>query len=47
MIIIYAYRNEEIGGTMMVSAILQVLLFAVIPFIWWFFTARNKEPFQA
>ncbi|KOY80570.1 CPBP family intramembrane metalloprotease [Lysinibacillus macroides] len=31
----------------MISGILQVLLFSVIPFIWWFFTGRKKEPFQA
>ena len=29
----------------MVGAILQVLLFAVVPFIWWLITARKKENF--
>ena len=27
------------------GAIFQVLLFSVIPFIWWFVTARKKESF--
>ena len=27
------------------NAIIQVLLFSIIPLIWWFFTARKKENF--
>lgn len=29
----------------LISAILQVMLFSVIPFIWWLCTARKKQPF--
>jgi len=29
----------------MISAIVQVMLFSVIPFIWWFFTARKEQSF--
>lgn len=29
----------------LVNAIVQLLLFSIIPFIWWFFTARKKEKF--
>lgn len=28
-----------------ISAIIQVILFSVIPFCWWFFTARKKQSF--
>ena len=28
-----------------VSSILQIILFAIIPFIWWFITARKKQSF--
>lgn len=31
--------------SMMLSAIIQVILFSIIPFIWWFVTARKKENF--
>lgn len=30
-----------------VSSILQIVLFSVIPFIWWFITARKHEKFSA
>ena len=29
----------------LISAILQVMLFSMIPFIWWLCTARKKQPF--
>lgn len=29
----------------LISAVLQVILFSVIPFIWWLCTARKKQPF--
>ncbi len=29
----------------MLNAIIQVVLFSIIPFIWWFLTARKKENF--
>lgn len=29
----------------LISAILQVILFSVIPFIWWLCTARKEQPF--
>ncbi|WP_445480299.1 hypothetical protein ACULLL_09030 [Lysinibacillus irui] len=29
----------------MISAILQVMLFAIIPFIWWFCTAKKQQSF--
>lgn len=27
------------------SSVGQIILFAIIPFIWWFVTARNKQSF--
>lgn len=39
--------TKKAGGRKMINAILQVPLFSIIPFIWWFFTARKKESFQA
>lgn len=29
----------------MLNAIIQVVLFSIVPFIWWFLTARKKEDF--
>ncbi len=28
-----------------VSSILQIILFAIIPFIWWYVTARRQQKF--
>lgn len=28
-----------------VSSIIQILLFSIVPFIWWLITARKKESF--
>ena len=28
-----------------ISSVMQILLFALIPFVWWLITARNKESF--
>ena len=30
-----------------VSGILQIVLFSVIPFVWWFITARKHEKFSS
>ncbi|WP_313892157.1 CPBP family intramembrane glutamic endopeptidase [Psychrobacillus sp.] len=30
---------------LIISAILQILLFSIIPFIWWFFSGRKKSSF--
>ena len=30
-----------------ISSIIQIILFAIIPFFWWIITARNKENFFA
>ncbi|WP_082238603.1 CPBP family intramembrane glutamic endopeptidase [Niameybacter massiliensis] len=38
--------GEEMNTiSMVLSAIIQVILLSVIPFIWWFLTARKKEHF--
>ncbi|WP_336635916.1 CPBP family intramembrane glutamic endopeptidase [Lysinibacillus fusiformis] len=29
----------------MINAVVQVMLFSVIPFVWWSFTAKKKQPF--
>lgn len=29
----------------MINAIVQVMLFSIIPFVWWIFTAKKKQPF--
>lgn len=29
----------------LLEVLLQVVVFSLIPFIWWFVTARRKEPF--
>ena len=40
-------RNEHMNGFIneLVGAIAQVLVFSLIPFIWWLITARKKESF--
>ena len=32
-------------GEILVSSIVQVIMFSIIPLIWWFLTARDKESF--
>jgi len=44
------YKKLKAGGKIMninsaISAIIQVILFSVIPFCWWFITARKKQSF--
>ena len=30
----------------LISSILQIILFAIVPFIWWFVTARKHQKFS-
>lgn len=32
-------------GEILVSSIVQVIMFSIVPLIWWFLTARDKESF--
>lgn len=31
--------------SMLSEVIFQVIIFSLLPFLWWFFTARRKESF--
>jgi len=31
---------------LLVNTIFQLIIFTLIPFLWWFFSARKKEKFQ-
>jgi len=43
MLVVTGGGNKMMNS--LISAILQVMLFSVIPFIWWLCTARKKQPF--
>jgi len=43
MLVVNTRGNKKMNS--LISAILQVMLFSVIPFIWWLCTARKKQPF--
>lgn len=43
MLVVTGGGNKMMNS--LISAILQVILFSVIPFIWWLCTARKEQPF--